>query len=76
MRKLISAILALVMILSLCVPALAAAEPEIVDNTAEVLASTQTALFIAIGVIVVLSAALIVVVIKKQNALKVEQIAG
>ena len=76
MRKLISAILALVMILSLCVPAMAATEPEIVDNTAEVLASTQTALFIAIGVIVVLSAALIVVIIKKQNALKVEQITG
>ena len=72
MRKLISAILALVMILSLCAPAMAATEPTIVDNTAETLASTQTALFIAMGVILVLAAAVIVLIIKKKNALQAE----
>jgi len=73
MRKIIAAALALVLILSLIAPAaLATTEPTIRDDTAEVLSSTQSSLFIAIGVIAVLAIGVIVLIIVKKKALQIE----
>ena len=74
MRKIIAAVLALVLILTLIAPvAMASTVPTIKDDTAEVLASTQTSLFIAIGAIAVLAIGVIVLIIIKKKALQIEQ---
>lgn len=73
MRKIIAAVLALVLILTLIAPAaMASTVPTAADDTAEVLASTQSSLFIAIGVIAVLAIGIVVLVIVKKKALQVE----
>ena len=51
---------------------MASTVPTAADDTAEVLASTQSSLFIAIGVIAVLAIGIVVLVIVKKKALQVE----
>ena len=74
MRKIIAAVLALVVLLSLAAPiALAATEPTAADTTAEVLATSQMNLYITMGVVAVLAIGFIVLIIVKKKALLAEQ---